>query len=105
MIRFPGGAEMQQPRSKTRNGPGTTNTGPTGTTNEKPKIGLVKSEPGVSPPNASPSKANLPLADSGYQSYGSLFYFNPTRLKKGQLMAQNRVVDESDLTIRVFLLE
>ena len=87
MIRFPGGAEMQQPRSKTRNGPGTTNTGPTGTTNEKPKIGLVKSEPGVSPPNASPPKTNLPLADSGHQSYGSLFWISiPLGSKKGQLM-------------------
>ena len=79
---------MQQPRSKNRNGPGTTNTGPTGTTNEKPKIGLVKSEPGVSPPNASPSKTNLPLADSGHQTYGSLFLISsPLGSKKGQLMS------------------
>ena len=80
---------MQQPRSKTRNGPGTTNTGPTGTTNEKPKIGLVKSESGVSPPNASPPKTNLPLADSGHQTYGSLFWISiPLGSKKGQLMPQ-----------------
>ena len=79
---------MQQPRSKTRNGPGTTNTGPTGTTNEKPKNGLVKSEPGVSPPNASPPKTNLPLADSGHQTYGSLFLISsPLGSKKGQLMS------------------
>ena len=51
------------------------------------KIGLVKSEPGVSPPNASPSKTNLPLADSGHQSYGSLFWISiPLGSKKGQLM-------------------
>ena len=82
---------MQQPRSKTRNGPGTTNTGPTGTTNEKPKIGLVKSEPGVSPPNASPPKTNLPLADSGHQSYGSVFWISiPFGSKKGQLMSQKQ---------------
>ena len=79
---------MQQPRSKTRNDPGTTNTGPTGTTNEKPKIGLVKSESGVSPPNASPPKTNLPLADSGHQTYGSLFLISsPLGSKKGQLMS------------------
>jgi hypothetical protein len=69
----------QEPQTQSPQGPQT----------KSQKIGLVKSEPGVSPPNASPSKTNLPLADSGHQSYGSLFWISiPLGSKKGQLMPQ-----------------
>ena len=69
----------QEPQTQGRHGPQT----------NSQKIGLVKSEPGVSPPNASPPKTNLPLADSGHQTYGSLFWISiPLGSKKGQLMPQ-----------------
>ena len=68
----------QEPQTQGRQGPQT----------KSRKIGLVKSEPGVSPPNASPPKTNLPLADSGHQTYGSLFLISsPLGSKKGQLMS------------------
>ena len=71
----------QEPQTQSPQGPHT----------KSQKIGLVKSEPGVSPPNASPSKTNLPLADSGHQSYGSVFWISiPFGSKKGQLMSQKQ---------------